>query len=62
MKDAMRNKDFRLSKTSKRMLAMFVNPQKGSDWKNMMIDAEIAERKARMAKIRDKSNTNQGDE
>ena len=61
MKDTMRNKDFRLSKNSKRMLSTFVDPTQRSAWKNMMIDAEIAEKKAKLAKIRDK-NINQGDE
>jgi hypothetical protein len=35
-------KTFNLSKTSKRMLAQFTDRQERSDWKKMMIEAEIA--------------------
>ena len=35
-------KTFKLSKTTKRMLANFVDPHKRGDWKRMMIQAEMA--------------------
>jgi hypothetical protein len=54
------NKDFRLSKTTKRMLCNIPDQHKRGEWKRLMIDAEIAEKQARMAKISFK--TNQGDE
>jgi hypothetical protein len=53
------NKDFRLSKSTKRTLATLSIAQRGS-WKKMMIDAEVAEKRAKLAKI--SSKTNQGDE
>ena len=53
------NKDFNLSKSSKRTLATLSTEQRGP-WKKMMIDAEVAEKRAKLAKI--SSKTNQGDE
>jgi hypothetical protein len=53
------NKDFRLSKSTKRVLATMQGEQKGN-WKKMMIEAEVAEKRAKLAKI--SSKTNQGDE
>lgn len=59
----MTNKDFRLSKSSKRVLATIVDKNLRNGWKNMMIEAEIAEKRAKMAKLSGmKSQTNQGDE
>lgn len=56
------NKDFCLSKSSKRMLAILPTEQR-SHWKHMMIDAEVAEKKAKAAKLSGmKSQSNQGDE
>jgi len=56
----MTNKDFRLSKTAKRALA--VMPQeKRAHWKRMMIDAEVSESRAKLAKVKERSNTNQGE-
>lgn len=46
------NKDFNLSKTSKRMLAS-VPTEKRSHWKNMMIQAEVSEKLAKLAKVRE---------
>jgi hypothetical protein len=53
------NKDFRLSKSSKRILSGLLGEKRGH-WKKMMIDAEVAEKRAKLAKI--SSKTNQGDE
>lgn len=55
----MTNKDFRLSKESKRMLAN-LHGQKYTQWKNMMIDAEQSEKKAKLAKNKERV-TNQGE-
>jgi hypothetical protein len=52
------NKDFKLSKSSKRTLATMLGQNKG-DWKRMMIDAEVAEKRAKLAKLTTK--TNQGE-
>lgn len=56
----MTNKDFRLSKESKRMLAG-LHGEKYTHWKKMMIDAEVSETKAKLSKIKERSNTNQGE-
>jgi NifB/MoaA-like Fe-S oxidoreductase len=56
----MTNKDFRLSKSTKRALSTITDKQKRDGWKRMMIDAEVSENKARTAKL--KLQTNQGDE
>ena len=53
------NKDFKLSKSSKRMLALMPADKRGH-WKNMMIEAEVSEKRAKLAKLNVK--TNQGDE
>jgi tagatose-1,6-bisphosphate aldolase len=49
------NKDFNLSKSSKRILATLSTDQRGS-WKKMMIDAEMAEKRAKLAKLTMKSD------
>ena len=46
------NKDFRLSKTSKRILAT-MKPNERSLWKKSYIEAELAEKMAKFAKIRE---------
>jgi hypothetical protein len=46
------HKDFRLSKTSKRALAVLPSSQRGH-WKGMLIQAEIAEKNAKLAKVRE---------
>ena len=56
----MTNKDFRLSKESKRMLTR-LHGQSYTHWKKMMIDAEVSESKAKLSKIKERSNTNQGE-
>jgi hypothetical protein len=45
------NGTFKLSKSSKRMMATMVNADDRNHYKRMMIDAEVAEIKAKMAKI-----------
>ena len=54
------NKDFKLSKESKRMLTRY-HGEKYTSWKRMMIDAEVSETKAKLSKIKERSNTNQGE-
>jgi hypothetical protein len=54
------NKDFRLSKESKRMLT-HLHGEKYTHWKKMMIDAEVSETKAKLSKIKERSTTNQGE-
>ena len=53
------NGDFKLSKSTKRVLATMPTEKRGH-WKGMMIEADIAEKRAKLAKI--SSKTNQGDE
>jgi len=54
------DKNFRLSKYSKRRLATEVDSHKRGEWKRALIQAELAERKAKLAKI--VKGNNQGDE
>jgi hypothetical protein len=54
------NKDFRLSKESKRMLAN-LHGEKYSHWKKLMVDAEMSEIRAKLSKVKERSNTNQGE-
>lgn len=52
------NGAFKLSKETKRILASM--PQdKAGDYKRMMIDAEVAEAKAKLAKIKPNTNKNE---
>lgn len=46
------NKDFKLSKSAKRVLAT-MTPEKRSLWKKSYIEAELSERYAKLAKIRE---------
>ena len=46
------NKDFKLSKESKRLLAGKTGEQRGL-WKKLYIQAEMAEKHAKLAKIRE---------
>lgn len=48
------NRDFNLSKESKRILATLPTGARGH-WKTMMIDAEFAEKRAKLAKLNVKS-------
>jgi len=58
----MTNKDFKLSKSSKRILSNLRGESRGH-WKKMMIEAEVAEKRAKMAKLSGmKSQTNTGEE
>lgn len=49
------SKDFRLSKSTKRVLATLPNEVRGH-WKSMMIEAEVAEKRAKLAKLNVKSD------
>ena len=44
------NKDFKLSKSSKRVLATMTGEKRNS-WKSMMIEAEVLEKRAKLAKL-----------
>lgn len=52
------NKDFKLSKGTKRILATLPSGLRGH-WKNMMIEAEVLEKRAKLAKL---SMKTKGDE
>lgn len=54
------NKDFKLSKSAKRLLATKTGEQRGL-WKKLYIEAELAEKQAKLAKIKERSNINQGE-
>ena len=45
------NGTFKLSKSTKRIMASMANSNDRNHYKRMMIDAEVAEIKAKMAKI-----------
>jgi hypothetical protein len=51
------NKDFKLSKETKRILATLPNGKRGH-WKGMMIEAEVLEKRAKLAKLKE----NKGEE
>jgi hypothetical protein len=53
------NKDFNLSKETKRILSSLAGDKRGH-WKKMMIEAEVSEKRAKLAKLSNKSN--QGEE
>ena len=53
------NKDFNLSKETKRILSGMSGEKRGH-WKKMMIEAEVLEKRAKLAKL--SSKTNQGEE
>jgi hypothetical protein len=44
--------DFKLSKESKRILALMPD-SKRSHWKSMMIEAEVLEKRAKLAKLKE---------
>jgi hypothetical protein len=46
------NKDFKLSKTSKRSLAL-VHGEKFKHWRKMLIDAEASEARAKLSKYKE---------
>jgi len=46
------NKDFKLSKETKRILSSLPISKRGH-WKGMMIQAEVAEKNAKLAKVRE---------
>jgi hypothetical protein len=45
------NKDFRLSKSTKRMLCNFRDKNLRAAWKKIMIEAEVAAKKAKLSKL-----------
>ena len=54
------NKDFRMSKEHKTMLALMTTPEKRAERKKLFIDAQLSQTKAKQAKF--KENHNKGDE
>lgn len=46
------NKDFKLSKSAKRLLATKIGEKRGM-WKKLYIQAELAEKMAKLSKIRE---------
>ena len=54
------NGAFKLSKETKRILAS-MPLDKSSHYKKMMIDAEVCEAKAKLAKIKPNTNTNKNE-
>ena len=54
------NKDFKLSKQTKRILARMDGEQR-THWKKMMIDAEISEKMAKAAKIKERNSGDLGE-
>lgn len=55
------NKDFNLSKSAKRRLATMFGEQK-TLWKQFYIESEVAEKQAKLAKLKERPKSNQGDE
>ena len=49
------NKDFNLSKETKRILATLPTEKRGH-WKGMMIEAEVLQKRAKLAKLNVKSD------
>ena len=52
------DKNFKLSKYSKRRIATIVDPHQRGAYKRMLIEAEAAERKVKLAKV----SKNQGED
>ena len=52
-------KDFKLCKSDKRILARMIDKDQAGHWKSMMIDAQVAFNQAKLAKFKERSNTNQ---
>ena len=50
------NGTFKLSKTTKRRLATMTEPHARGHYKSLMIDAEVAEIKAKLAKVKTGKN------
>jgi len=55
------NKDFNLSKEAKRRLATMLGDQRAL-WKKSFIEAQVAEKNAKLAKLKERPKTNQGEE
>ena len=49
------NKDFNLSKETKRILSGMSGEKRGH-WKKMMIEAEVSEKRAKLAKLTNKND------
>ena len=47
------NKDFRMTKANKLILAQFIDPKERGQWKRMLIDAQLAEKQASLAKFKE---------
>lgn len=54
------NKDFKLSKETKRILSRMEGEQR-SHWKKMMITAELSEKMAKFAKIKERNTSDLGE-
>ena len=54
------SKDFRLSKETKRILAL-MDGDKRAHWKKMMISAEVAEKNAKFAKLKERNTGDLGE-
>lgn len=50
------NGTFKLSKSTKRQLATMTDPHSRGHYKNLMIDAELSEARAKLAKIKTGKN------
>ena len=55
------SKDFKLCKSDKRVLARMIDSEQANHWKHMMINAQVAFNNAKLAKFKERSNTNQGE-
>ena len=47
------DKNFKMTKSNKRVLATFINPQERNYWKRMLIDAQLAEKQASLVKYKE---------
>jgi hypothetical protein len=54
------NKDFNLSRMAKTRLALMPQDKRGL-WKQFFIESEMAAKMAKFAKVKERSNSNQGE-
>ena len=47
------DKNFKMTKANKRVLATFINPQERNYWKRMLIDAQLSEMQAKLTKFKE---------
>lgn len=47
------DKNFKMTKSNKRVLATFINPQERNYWKRMLIDAQLSEMQAKLTKFKE---------